>query len=317
MIILIFLVLAFLTIFLSMKISYYADVISKTKNVSKEAVGGILLAGITSLPELITCFSSIYLDNIYLAIGDILGSNLFNITIICFLDIIFIRKYIFNKTKSSPLIYIILLINYLFMYLSLNGNISLSLFNIGIPTFIILMTYLFYLSVMAKKKNKCQDFTENNYNCKHIVLKFVLSALFLVLISCMLTMVVNRIAILNPSFSSSFIGAILLGIITSMPEVITFISLINLKNYDMAISDIIGSNLFNLLVIAIGDIMFRHNQLYYYADTSNVLMLKLCLLTTFINMVQNMRCKSYNKITYIIYSVIVVLLYLLFWINNM
>lgn len=314
MILVFFLLLSILTIFLSIKMSYYADVLSKTTKVSIEAIGGILLAGITSLPELITCFSSIYLDNIYLAVGDIIGSNLFNITIICFFDIIFVKKMMFNKTTYKALVYVILLINYLFIYLSLNGNISFSLFNIGLPTFIVLFTYIFYIKKQLKTQNESSnDIVKKE---KFIVLKFILTAIFLVLISTLLTIIVNKISIMYPGFSSSFIGAIFLGITTSLPEVITFISLIKLENYDMALSDIIGSNLFNLLVLSIGDIIFRHNQIYYYADFSSVLMLKLCIITTFISLFQNKRNKSFCKITYIIPSIIVILLYLMFWFLN-
>ncbi len=314
MILVFFLLLSILTIFLSIKMSYYADVLSKTTKASIEAIGGILLAGITSLPELITCFSSIYLDNIYLAVGDIIGSNLFNITIICFFDIIFIKKMMFNKTTSKALVYIILLINYTFIFLALTGIINFSLFNIGLPTFIVLFTYTFYLRKQLKTEEE-KDNTSVKKE-KFIVLKFILTAIFLIIISTLLTIIVNKISILSPSFSSSFIGAILLGITTSLPEVITFISLIKLNNYDMALSDIIGSNLFNLIVISIGDIIFRHNQIYYYADFSSVLMLKLCIITTLISFIQNIRCKSFCKLTYIIPSVIVVLLYLTFWFLN-
>lgn len=74
--------------------------------------------------------------------------------------------------------------------------------------------------------------------------------------SVLLTIVVNNISIAHPSFSSSFLGAIFLGITTSLPEVVTFYALINIKSYDIAVSNIIGSCLFNLLVLAIGDIVF-------------------------------------------------------------
>ena len=316
MILVFFLFLAVLTIYLSIKLSYYADSVSKTTKASIEAVGGILLAGITSLPELITCFSSIYLNNIYLAVGDILGSNLFNICIICFFDIIFIRKMFFNKTCKKTLIYIILLINYLFIFLSLNGNVNISLFNIGFPTLVIFITYIFYIKKIVNKENHEETSNTVVKKEKGLILKFILTALSLIIISTLLTITVNKISILNPSFSSSFIGAILLGITTSLPEVITFLSLIKLNNYDMALSDILGSNLFNLLVLAIGDIILRKNQIYYYADFSNILILKLCVATTFISLIQNIRKKSFCKLTYIIPSIIIVLLYILFWILN-
>lgn len=88
-----FLFLAGLTVFLSFKLSYYADLLNKTTNISGVFIGGILLAGITSLPEFVTCLSSIFLNNPYLAIGDILGSNFFNI---CY-DVSF--RYIIYKNN--------------------------------------------------------------------------------------------------------------------------------------------------------------------------------------------------------------------------
>ena len=113
-----FLVFAFLTVFLSVKLSYYADRLSKTSLVSGALIGGIVLAGVTSLPEFVTCFSAIIVGNPALAIGDVLGSNLFNIFMICFFDVIFIRKMIFSKTaRSHNLVLLILIVNYLILYL--------------------------------------------------------------------------------------------------------------------------------------------------------------------------------------------------------
>ncbi len=313
MILVFFLFVSILVIILSIKLSVYADEITKTTNISKNIVGGVLVAGITSLPELVTCLSSIYLKNYYLAFGDILGSNLFNISIICFFDIIFIKKFIFNKTNSSSLIYILLLINYIFIYLSLSSVFSISLFNIGIPSIIIIATYMYYL----KHVNSCEE--KESVKCINkgiIILKFIITSIILVIISILLTFIVNKLSIMYPSVSSSFIGAIFLGITTSMPEVVTFITLIKLNNYSMALLDIIGSNLFNLLIIAIGDLVMLNDKIYNYADRQSFFILILCIVTTFISMLQN-KIKLKNKFLYIIPSIIVFILYIVFLIYNM
>lgn len=313
MILVFFLFVSILVIILSIKLSVYADEITKTTNISKNIVGGVLVAGITSLPELVTCLSSIYLKNYYLAFGDILGSNLFNISIICFFDIIFIKKFIFNKTNSSSLIYILLLINYIFIYLSLSSVFSVSLFNIGIPSIIIIATYIYYL----KHVNSCEE--KESVKCINkgiIILKFIITSIVLVITSILLTFIVNKLSIMYPSVSSSFIGAIFLGITTSMPEVVTFITLIKLNNYSMALLDIIGSNLFNLLIIAIGDLVMFNDKIYNYADRQSFFMLILCIVTTFISMLQN-KIKLKNKVLYIIPSIIVFILYIVFLIYNM
>ncbi len=286
---------------------------SKTTNINKALIGGILLAGITSLPELITCYTAISLDNVYLAIGDILGSNLFNISIMCFFDIILIRKMFYSKTtKNYLLIYLILIINYIFMLLSFLGIINISIFNIGITSIIIIINYIVYIFNVSKKEENAVSILENKIDKNKLIFKFIICAISIIIISSLLTFVVNIISTINPSISTSLIGATLLGIVTSLPEVITFIALIKLNSYDLALSDIIGSILFNLLVFAIGDIILAKNQIYSFVDFKNILLLELCLITTIINLYQTKRNNCSNKLIYILPSIFIVILYICF-----
>lgn len=301
-----FLFLAGLTVFLSFRLSYYADLLNKTTNISGVFIGGILLAGITSLPELVTCLSSIFLNNPYLAIGDILGSNFFNIAMMCFFDILFIKTMFYNYTKNRYyLIYVLLILNYLIMYLFMGGTFNLEIFNIGLPSFIIIITYIFYLKNAKEEETKKEVITTQ----EHVLLKFFLVGLFMVIVSILLTLVVNLIAGKNPNVASSFIGAILLGITTSMPEVITFIALVKMKSFDLALSDIIGSNLFNLLILAIGDIFLKNKEIYYFVDKESMFLLIFGFILTILSFYQNNRKVVKNKFVYIIPSLIGILLY--------
>ena len=301
-----FLFLAGLTVFLSFRLSYYADLLNKTTNISGVFIGGILLAGITSLPELVTCLSSIFLNNPYLAIGDILGSNFFNIAMMCFFDILFIKTMFYNYTKNRYyLIYVLLILNYLIMYLFMGGTFNLEIFNIGLPSFIIIITYIFYLKNAKEEKTKKEVITTK----EHVLLKFFLVGLFMVIVSILLTLVVNLIAGKNPNVASSFIGAILLGITTSMPEVITFIALVKMKSFDLALSDIIGSNLFNLLILAVGDIFLKNKEIYYFVDKESMFLLIFGLILTILSFYQNNRKVVKNKFVYIIPSLMGILLY--------
>lgn len=301
-----FLFLAGLTVFLSFRLSYYADLLNKTTNISGVFIGGILLAGITSLPELVTCLSSIFLNNPYLAIGDILGSNFFNIAMMCFFDILFIKTMFYNYTKNRYyLIYVLLILNYLIMYLFMGGTFNLEIFNIGLPSFIIIITYIFYLKNAKEEETKKEVITTK----EHVLLKFFLVGLFMVIVSILLTLVVNLIAGKNPNVASSFIGAILLGITTSMPEVTTFIALVKMKSFDLALSDIIGSNLFNLLILAIGDIFLKNKEIYYFVDKESMFLLIFGFILTILSFYQNNRKVVKNKLVYIIPSLMGILLY--------
>ena len=308
-----FLFLAGLTVFLSFRLSYYADLLNKTTNISGVFIGGILLAGITSLPELVTCLSSIFLNNPYLAIGDILGSNFFNIAMMCFFDILFIKTMFYNYTKNRYyLIYVLLILNYLIMYLFMGGTFNLEIFNIGLPSFIIIITYIFYLKNAKEEETKKEVITTQ----EHVLLKFFLVGLFMVIVSILLTLVVNLIAGKNPNVASSFIGAILLGITTSMPEVITFIALIKMKSFDLALSDIIGSNLFNLLILAVGDIFLKNKEIYYFVDKESMFLLIFGFILTILSFYQNNRKVVKNKLVYIIPCLIGVLLYIYYIVIN-
>lgn len=308
-----FLFLAGLTVFLSFKLSYYADLLNKTTNISGVFIGGILLAGITSLPEFVTCLSSIFLNNPYLAIGDILGSNFFNISIMCLFDILFIKTMFYNYTKNKYyIIYLLLIINYFIMYLFMGGIFNLELFNIGIPSFIIIISYIIYLKKAQEKDSKKEIIKTK----EHVLLKFLVVGILMVIVSIFLTLIVNLIADKNPNVASSFIGAILLGITTSMPEVITFIALIKMKSFDLALSDIIGSNLFNLLILAIGDIFLKNKEIYYFVDKESMFLLVFGFILTILSFYQNNRKVVKNKLIYIIPSLIGVLLYIYYIVIN-
>lgn len=308
-----FLFLAGLTIYLSFKLSYYADILNKTSNISGVFIGGILLAGLTSLPEFVTCLSSIFLNNPYLAIGDILGSNFFNIAMMCLFDILFIKTMFYNYTKNKYyIIYLLLIINYFIMYLFMGGIFNLELFNIGIPSFIIIISYIIYLK-KAQEKDSEKEIIKTK---EHVLLKFLIVGILMVIVSIFLTLIVNLIADKNPNVASSFIGAILLGITTSMPEVITFIALIKMKSFDLALSDIIGSNLFNLLILAIGDIFLKNKEIYYFVDKESMFLLVFGFILTILSFYQNNRKVVKNKLIYIVPSLIGVLLYIYYIVIN-
>ena len=98
MIYLLYIVVAALVTFMSIKASEYVDMLDKTTSLSGAFLGGILLSAVTSLPELFTSISStLMLDQPGLCIGNILGSNLFNYAMLSFFILTAVAKF----AKSS------------------------------------------------------------------------------------------------------------------------------------------------------------------------------------------------------------------------
>ena len=235
-----FLIIAFLTAFISIKLSYYGDLLSKQTKLASAFIGGLIIASITSLPEFVTSISAVIIDNPALSFGDILGSNMFNIFVLSIYNLYFFKKNIFNNKNKYIFECLILILEYIFIWLNLKF----------ITTLILILLYLIY-SIKTIKNVKEEDNISNKE--KYVLLKFIINVFLLIILSILLTISADNITRIYPNIASSSVGAILLGITTSLPEVVTTFSLIKLNNYNMAIYNIIGSNIFNFLVLSISD----------------------------------------------------------------
>lgn len=301
---LIFLFLAFLTIYFSIKLSYYGDLYSKQSKLGSLFIGGLLIASITSLPEFITSISASVLNNPSLSFGDILGSNFFNIFVLAIYNIYFFKKCVFkNASKKYLFECIILLFDYLFIFLGSNNIFTF------LTSFILILCYLIY--VYSLFNNQSED--NNTYKKeKYVLLKFFITAFFMIIVSIFLTIEADKLTRIYPNFSSSTIGAVLLGITTSLPEVVTTFSLLQMNNYNMAISNMLGSNIFNFLVLAISDFFYRGEYIYYPLDAHSdmyiyggILIMLLYILTLLF--------KNKKNIFYIFISLLMSCLYLYIW----
>jgi cation:H+ antiporter len=292
-----FLVLAVLTSFVSIKLSYYGDVLSKQTKLGSALVGGLLIASVTSLPEFVTSISAVILDNPSLSFGDILGSNMFNIFALAIYNLLFFKRFILSNTKNKFIFEIlILLIEYIFILL-----------NLRILTTIILFV-LYFLYAFKISKTKCEK-EKSNIKEKYPLLKFIIVSIILIILSILLTLQADKLTHTYPHISSSTIGAILLGITTSLPEVVTTYGLIKYNNYDMAISNILGSNIFNFLVLSISD-LFNDNSIYNMVDTNSKLYLYGGILVTIILLFSLIKK---NKFLSMVLSIIIAFIYLIIW----
>lgn len=307
---LLFLLVAFLTVLASIMLSYYADGLNNQTKISGLMIGGVILASLTSLPELVTALSAIYIGNPSLAIGDILGSNMFNIVIISFLNLYFFKKLFMNKILKSYSFTIILLIIVHFVLLIVFYNNGI--FGSSFPTVLIFISYVIYLFLISKIKVTEKEI-EYEGSKKNILLKFILAAILMVFLSISLTFSANHIAYNHQNFSSSIIGAFLLGITTSLPELVTTLTLIRIDSYNLAFSNIIGSNMFNLLILAICGFFTVGKSLYSFGGIDDILLARGGLYFSIIILYQVLRRKSISKITYFIFSIFIILFYLYIW----
>ena len=260
-------------VFLSNKIANYTDFIEKNTKLTGALLGGIVLAGITSLPELVTGITSSLLGEPELVQGDILGSNIFDIFIIGLIMLLFIktvRKSNVSKDGGRFALWcmiIAVLIGVAILIQVFTGvSFVIPYININALTFVCIGLYVVAL-LTTKKTDEGTETVEEVKNelkagkteIKRVVAKFALCSVVLIGVSIAITFTSNFIAN-EYGLGKGLAGALFLGVATSLPEIISSFTLVKLGNYNAAYGNIIGSCLFNFMVLGITDV-------FYFAGT--------------------------------------------------
>lgn len=322
MIYLIYLALAIAVVLLSIKASVYVDLLDKNTKLSGAFIGGVLLSAVTSLPELLTSLSStVWLKNPGLSLGNILGSNLFNMTIIAMLIILWTSNFKkSNISKSHSYTAWVTLAIYVAVALNMLNIVNFEVVTISITSIIILVLYTLGVKTMSNDDSgtadefKDETAVTTSLSLKQIIIRFILVSIGLVISSILITYVTDIIAA-RLNLGASLAGALLLGIATSLPELTSCVSLVKIGNFNVSVGNIVGSNLFNFLIIFISDVLFIGGTVYDFAEsqTRNLVIFGI-ISTMLILTVLKIKDKVKNKYILYIPSIGIIISYLLFMI---
>lgn len=251
-------------IVLSFVLGNLVDMLDKKTNISGAFIGGVMLAAVTSLPELFTALSSIFLVNEpEYVVGDLLGSIVFDLVCLALETFIFVKNFRSAKIQKFHIV---------------NGLVCLAMYGLAAYAFFaprsaqlmlgdinavsIIIFALYILTLIFQPKESDPEEDDNNEEVKmslrNIVIFFVLSSLALIGTSIALTYLTKLIQQELPVLSGSVAGALLLGIGTSVPEIISTAQLFKKKNYDAGIGNMIGSCTFDFAIFALADFLTWH-----------------------------------------------------------
>ena len=249
-----FAITALVVVLFCISLSKYADQLAAAKRIGKGFVGFVLLGFITSIPELISTISStVYLDNPVLGTANIIGSNNANMFI---LYLSFIMAESLRRPSGKVDVESCTSLGYCFI---ITIVFILGVFFSGQPfygksIFVYLIVLIFILSVIALYK--ANPTVEDEGEAEALGLLFYCRLLFyaagLVASSFYLSVVVNEIGT-TTSIGSAMAGAIFLAWATSLPELVVTISSVIRGSVEMGIGNILGSNIFNMFVLAIAE----------------------------------------------------------------
>ncbi len=211
-------------------------------------IGLTIVAMGTSAPEAAVSISAAFSGSADITIGNIVGSNILNILIILGISSIIVPIAVAPSTIRIEIPFMIV-ITIIMLLVGLDGVIRV--FD-GIIFLVLFAAYLAYLYGMAKKdknKNKKND----NEDKKNISITksflFVIIGLALIIFGSNIT--VDAATKIAQAFgiSERFIGLTIVALGTSLPELFTSVTAARKGNADIAIGNIVGSNIFNILFV--------------------------------------------------------------------
>ena len=282
MVILEYIVVASLVVFCSIKASKYIDMLDKTTKLSGAFLGGVLLSAVTSLPELFTSISAVSLLNKpSLCIGNILGSDLFNITVLSLAALCCIKHFSKARiSKGNILVTVFLLLIYIALLLNMFNILNFEIATVNIVSIAVVLLYAFGVRYLASDNSGSSKEDEDvKLSTKQIVVRFTLSSVAIVILSILMTYITDDLAT-KYNIGAGLAGAIFLGVATSLPEVSSTIALIRMRNFNIAVGNIVGSNLFNFLILCVADILCFSQSVYDYSDAKVVGLLEFGLFAT-------------------------------------
>lgn len=261
------------------RLSLYGDVIAEKTGLSGTWIGVVLLASVTSLPELATGVSAVAAANApNIAVGDVLGSCVFNLAILVVLDLAHRSESIYTKARQGHILsagFCVLLLSFVGFSLLLAPRIGgLTLGHVGIYTPVIVVLYLLSMRVVfSYEKRQMAAYAEEaaerypHLTLGQAVLRYALAALAVVGAGIWLPFIGKDIAGLY-NWHASFVGTLFIAAATSLPELAVTLSAMRLGALDMAIANLLGSNLFNLFILAIDDAFYRNGPLLSHVSAT-------------------------------------------------
>ena len=261
-----------------------ADVIAFKTGLGRAFIGGVLLATATSLPELGTGIGAVtFVGEPDLAAGDAFGSNLFNLLIIGLLDLFWRRGPILTSVTTSSVvvgtlgIVVIALAGVTIAIHTTTTTISswyISPASVTMLLVFLAALYLIYryeqLPVMgqgpksddsqeaALKVDQAQD-PEHEYadhTLSRAALVYIASAGAIVGAALWLASTGDRVAD-EMGWEASFMGTQFLALSTSLPELSASFAALRINAPELAITNLLGSNLFNMgFVLFMDDIAY-------------------------------------------------------------
>jgi cation:H+ antiporter len=229
---------------LSERVIRYVIALSKILGLSQMAAGFILLSVTTSLPELSVSIIAAFLGEGGLSVGNVLGSNVANLTIIVGLAVLLSKTVIFVKVESSKeLVQFLFISSVIPLFIVQRGSLGPVL---GI---VLLILFVYFSVTLSRRTERNKTREKMGKKARGMIwIKFIVSVALIIIFSKLI--VDNSIEVAEfIGLPPSIIGATVIGLGTSLPELATTVQALKERLFNMALGNLLGSCITNITLV--------------------------------------------------------------------
>lgn len=299
------------------KLSFFGDQLAIKTNLGRNLVGIILLSTVTSLPELVTGISSVTLNNRpNLAVGDILGSCCFNLSTVVLLDVFYRKGSVYSRTTQGHILtglMGIILLAFVGFSLAIKdvewnqfGHISITSLLIPVFYFLVMKEIFRFEKSIVSESTGAASATSVTSD----LIFFLINSVIIVMAGSYLPFIAEEI-INVMGWSASFVGTVFVAFATSLPEISITISALRMNAAELAFSNLLGSNIFNVVILAIDDFFYKSGSIFSAVSSSHTVTAFSVLMMTGLMLVALMKPPQTKILNFIsIFSVLILGIYL-------
>ena len=279
----------------AIKLAEYGDAIAYRTGLGQLFIGALLLAGATSAPELLTMISSIRQGHINLTAGDLFGSSMFNMLLLGVLDIAFYKTRILRRvalrhalTASLGILltglavfFILADIKWMIGWINVDSLVMIAIYIVGV--------WLLRSNPVTGEPQAVlsEEAPREIPSLRLAIIGFIAATVALILVVPWMVRSASQIAE-QSGLGDGFVGMLLIATVTSLPELVSVISAVRLKAYDIAVGNLFGSNVFNMFALAMADVFYTEGNFFEAINPAFALAGLLAMLLTILGLIGNL-----------------------------
>ncbi len=273
---LVFIVTAGMLVQAGAALAAYGDQIAERLQLSRLFVGTLLLAFATSLPELVTDVTAAQAGAPDLAVGDLFGSSMANMAVLAIIDLLYRGRVWPTVELGHARVAAVAIALTSLAALSIYAPPAAKVGWVGVTPILIVLLYIAAAAWFRRSPLMERPIVESagipiqkstgwsrhaaGVSTRGLWIRFGAAAGVILITAPIMTLSVKAITDAT-GIAQSFMGAALLAVTTSLPELIASLAAIRIGSYDLAVGNLFGSNVANMSVLFFADLAYTEGPI--------------------------------------------------------